>query len=201
MKVDLTKTKKRRKIPVQIDEITDPVKKEEKILEKLAMLRHRDLQRECIMRGLEFQKVVEYDHNKLSSFYLKNYDQETQAGLLDQYDLWLEEELQKRGHKKGDAMLSPSFRMGFVDIKKIEGPIRESSRKKENPSEPKEIKPKREKDEDLGIIKGTKKALTYSLAIAGKDIDDIITQVIAKFPDAKDKSIRIWAKRAVKENS
>ena len=197
MKV-ITHTKKK-KPKINISEIDDPKKKEEKILEKLAVMKHRELQKECILRGLEFNFLVEWDHNKLASWYIKEYDRLHDPKKLDEFDIWMEEQLEGKGYKKGNAMLSPCFRMGFtgnleeINTTKIIDP--------EMKKEPivKIDKPKRVKDEELGIMKGTKKELTYKLSLEGKDMDDIILQVTKKFPEAQEKSIKIWAKRALKE--
>lgn len=178
--------------------------RDDRINRKLAVMRHKDLQIECIVRGLSFQLAVDYDNPRLANFYYKNFEKEPIGGnILDEYDKWVDEQLEKRGYKKGDVIFDPCFRLGFTpDITTIEPkkPL-ESIRHSINIVGSKskvleEPKVKREKDEDMGIMKGTKKHLTYQLVEQGLPMDEIIKRVIEQFPEAKDKSIRIWINRA-----
>ena len=51
----------------------------------------------------------------------------------------------------------------------------------------------------MGLITGTKKSLTYELVKKGKSSERIIKKVIKKFPDAKEKSILIWVRKAERD--
>lgn len=175
--------------------------RDEKINEALAMLKHKDLQRECVLRGLDFEKVVEYDHHKLANFFYLNFEVEKGTdGLLDAFDKWIEEQLVNKGYKKGDAILHPSLRLGVTHLEDIKDDRPSKALKPVNENSPivNIPKTKREKDPVTGVYTGTKKNLTYTLAKAGKSFGEIVKAVKDKFPDAQEKSIKIWQKRALK---
>lgn len=170
---------------------------EDRVMKVLHTLTHRDLQRECVLRGLPFTDVVSMSHHTMVGWFYKNFDNTQNPTVLTEYDVWLETELEQRGHKKGEAMLSPSLRLGYTSgieaIERVSAPKAQST-------VPKEKKERAKVDESTGVRAGTKKALTYQLALEGEDIDTIIKKVKESFPDAEPKSIKIWAKRAIKEN-
>lgn len=178
------------------------VTKEDKVNRALQGLKHRGLQRECILRGMPFQEVVDSDHWKLATFFYDHFEDPEDLLKLVDYDTWMEQQLEERGYKKGDVILSPSFRFGFApEMEKIGPP--------QTPGRPKSDKPvgdpiappaKREVDTETGVVSGTKKNLTYQLTDQGLAIDEIIDKVIEQFPQADPKSIKIWNKRRLKEN-
>jgi len=165
-------------------------------LRELSNMKHRDLQRACIVRGMPSQDMVESDHHKLVSWFIENYDNTQSEELLINHDGWVEEQLIARGYKKGDVLLSPALRFSYVgNIEEIEKPkIIKPHNEKEKP--PNERKEKSTVDVNTGIRTGTKKALTYQLTISGLSIGEVIKGVKNKFPEAEDKSIKIWFKRA-----
>jgi hypothetical protein len=79
----------------------------------------------------------------------------------------------------------------------------------------KKAKVKRAKNKEFNIFQGTKKALTYELSKdlwgkKGKEIsevkalvkqygDKMVERVQKKFPEAQEKSVKIWMSRALKE--
>lgn len=192
---------KKNRTPVNPPEM-DPKRKQERILDQLGMMKHKDLVIACISRGLPFEDVVKLDHNGLGSFYIKNFDSPENADLLNQYDLWLDDLLEKRGHKKGDAIMSPLLRVGYVgkgDFSDAPPKMIEPGSAKKIPDQVPKDKVKREKDEETGVVVGTKKNLTYKLAQQGVELDKVIEQVKKQFSDAQEKSIKIWYKRALKE--
>lgn len=195
--------KKQTKKHPSLDMPIDPQKRQEKVLHQLGMMKHKDLVRACVSRGLGFDRVVEYDHNQLGSFFLKNYDTSEDPKLLDEYDSWVENQLTARGYKKGDALLSPFLRLGYVGKGDLgDAPtkiIDPTSKPKKIPETVKVDKSKREKDESTGVVTGTKKNLTYTLAREGKELPRVIELVKKQFPDAQEKSIKIWFKRALKD--
>lgn len=198
--MQVTISKKRKAPRINLDDIQDPKKRTEKIIDRISMLNHKNLQKECILRGMEFEAVVKSGHHVLSSFLLEHYDDGQDAKLLDEYDTYIEETLIARGYKKGDAMLSPCFRMGFTgDISNIDGNKIQDPESKKSPQIPKVDRPKREKDPTTGVLSGTKKSLTYTLAKEGESLETVISKVLEQFPEAVEKSIRIWFKRALKE--
>jgi hypothetical protein len=181
----------------------DPRKRQERILDILGMMKHKDLVRACVSRGLEFQRVVEWDHNKLGSFFLENFDTTEDPNKLDEYDRWIQVQLEGRGYTKGDAILSPYLRVGFVgkgDLEDLPTKIIDPTVKvKKVPEQVRLEKPKREKDEVTGVVAGTKKNMTYTLAKEGKELPKVIELVKKQFPEAEEKSIKIWYKRCLKE--
>jgi len=174
----------------------------------------KDLQRACIVRGMKFDEVTQADIWKLQSFYIRNAHVTTDNRLLDKYDEDFESEmaLQGKGIDNPDYawMYHPDLRMGFYegtdDTGKPTGERRPRMFKK-----PEEPKPKRERLKSLGgIFSGTKKAMTTELTISlirkrreqGEEINQealirrITKKVLEAFPDANEKSIRIWYSKA-----
>lgn len=168
----------------------------ERIDDSLRMMKHKDLVIACISRGLEPEKAVTYDHHDFANFFWHNFENAEDPKLLIIYDAFVETQLQQRGHKKGEAIMSPSLRLSFTpemtDVKNLDKPVIKRPVL--------EDKPKREKDETHGILKGTKKSLTYDLTLSGKSLSDVVDAVMKAFPDAQDKSIKIWYKRALNLN-
>lgn len=174
--------------------------REDRINRVLAHMKHRDLQRACILKGLEFKLIVEYDHHKLANWYYKNFGEPEDLHHLEEYDIWVENVLQEQGYKKGDAVLAPAFRFGFSPevngMKGIQTPgAATPPMKSEVEDKP---KTKRVVDESTGVYSGTKKNLTYTLTNEGLGIEEILKRVLEKFPEAQDKSIKIWHKRRLK---
>lgn len=182
--------------------ITEFSSREDRINYELGQMRHKDLQKACVSRGLDFQKIIDWDHHKLSNWFFKNYELGEDATKLTEYDAFIEGKLMERGYKKGDAILAPSFRLGFSpdigEIKNIQTPGASQPPPRVSAPEDKP-KSKRVVDELTGVYSGTKKNLTYTLTDEGIGIEEIITKVIKQFPDAQDKSIKIWNKRRLKE--
>ena len=175
--------------------------REDRINDVLSQMKHKDLQRACILKGLEPKYIVEWDHHKLAGWFYANFDNGENLLLLQEYDSWLEGQLQSRGYKKGDAILAPALRFGFTpdmdEIKGLQTPGAAAPLPKLEVVE--KPKTKRLVDEVTGVYSGTKKNLTYTLTDEGVAIDEIIKKVLEKFPDAQDKSIKIWHKRRLKQ--
>ena len=152
---------------------------------------YKDMKRSVVARGMPFEEVITGDFYKLNSWLHKNYNNDIDLDLLDEYDNWLESELIAFG--SGD-MVHPGLRLGYIGEKDTE----------ENVIKLKKIKPerktkeKREKTEN-GLFKGTKKALTFQCANEGLSLEDTINKVIENFEDASDKSIKIWYKKAKRD--
>ena len=161
----------------------------------LAGLKHRDLQRECIIRGMEFEEVVNSSDLQLASWFIKNFERGLNHTLLDTFDAWKSDLLKNRGYEKDHPMQSPILRLGFIGETDDDGNV--ISTKKPRMSSLSSVKKKkRDRNKDFNIFSGTKKELTFRLTKEGKDIKEVIKLVKEKFPDAKEKSIKIWAKRA-----
>ena len=184
------KTKKRPRISVS---------EEDRIYKVLINLKHKDLQRECILRGMEPKDVVEGDHHKLVSFFYRNFDNTQDQQKLIEFDSWRQDELTRQGYLKDGELISPALRFSYVgNIEKMDKPVDIKNTKK---LVPKTKKPKAEVNETTGVRKGTKKAMTFDLAYNGTDLEETIKQVTAAFPGAEAKSIKIWHKRALKQQN
>lgn len=191
----MSKTKVKKKRKVHLPESTSH---EDRVYRVLSNLKHKDLQRECILRGIEFEHVVKLDHHKLVGWFFKNFDNTQDPNLLNQFDAWRDETLRKEGYLRGDEQVAPALRFALPGEIESMGRIQEPG-KKEKVEKPK--KPKAEVDEKTGVRKGTKKAMTYALALEGKDIKEAVKLVKEAFPEAEEKSIKIWYKRALKPKS
>lgn len=159
-------------------------------------LKHKDIKKECVLRGMSFELVVKGSTPDLMNWLFKNMDNGQDPKKLAEYDVYIENLLLAQGYKTGDAVLSPSLRLGFT--KEIEKLDKIQDPKKTNSVPKVDKKPKAEIDEKTGVRKGTKKALTYELTNSGKTIAEIIKLVKASFPDSEEKSIKIWHKRCLK---
>tara|TARA_R110001606_G_scaffold397658_2_gene574839 strand:- start:884 stop:1489 length:606 start_codon:yes stop_codon:yes gene_type:complete len=178
----------------------------------------KDLQRACLVRGMEPQKMVESDYWKLQSFYIKNYSEVPNNSLLDEYDEWFDSEMALLGKGADNPdykwMYHPDLRLGFTTGTDEKGNL-VGSKKPRLFKKPKEVT-KKERRKDLGgIFAGTKKAMTMELAKEiinkrqAKDLDKklnhdaiigrITKKVLRQFPDANEKSIRIWYNKIKKE--
>ena len=147
----------------------------------------KDLQRECIMRGMDFEQMVKSSVLNLSSWLINNWELKKDRELLNEFDHWNNRILYGGGN--GDLvhdMLNLGYfedDTGKIKQKRVKG-IRKEHKKKE-------------RTED-GIFKGTKKALTYECAKKGLSKKDTIDKVMAQFPEASEKSIGIWYNKAKK---
>jgi hypothetical protein len=172
---------------------------EDRAHRELAHMKHKDLQKACILRGMASQDMVNANHHSLVSFFIKNHEVGEDLNLLALHDAWVEEQMVTRGYKKGSEFLHPALKFGISgDIEKVEKVKEvkpESAVKVPNPKN----KERAQMDEVTKVRKGTKKDLTYTLTRERLSQEEIIAKVKDKFPDAQDKSIKIWHKRAVKQ--
>lgn len=146
----------------------------------------KDLKKACVLKGMEFTEVIASDFWSLQSWLHKNRTNKDNPELLRLYDDWLDNELILGGN--GD-LVHASLRLGYVSDREDD-----EDRPKKIKPEPKE-KVKKEKTEQ-GIFKGTKKALTFQLEKEGKTLEQTLKEVMDKFPDAAEKSIKIWYKKS-----
>lgn len=169
----------------------------ERALRELANMKHRDVQKACVIRGLDFLSVVKYDHHKLIGWFQDNYDNGQDLNKLVEFDAWRTIELTTTfGDKIESWQLHPALNYGYTgEIDKLDRP-KAITKLTEVKSEKKQ---KATIDEATGVRSGTKKAMTYKMTQAGGKIEDIIKAVLLAFPGAQEKSIKIWAKRALKE--
>jgi hypothetical protein len=181
--------------------------KSQSIYDKIGNMRVVELQASCIMRGLDFTDVVEWDFGKLASWLIKNYDKDSNRDLLEDFDIWVDGKLEGRGYEENDPIRQ--FRK-FSNLDDEQNPqVKTKALKKAGV--PKKKRTKKERN-GLGIFKGTKKEYTYSLAksliekygdkytnkeISKKFSSQLFNKVLKKYSDAKDKSVKIWMKRAL----
>lgn len=155
---------------------------------------YKDLKIECVIRGMEFDKITASDFPNLAHWLVKNVTKKTDLSLLEKYDDYVDDLLRKAGK---DEFIHPSLRLGYISDSTDE---RETNIKKDNKEkvEKTEKKKSRKKDKN-GIIKSTKKSLTYKLQRKGYNIEKVIKRVLRRFPDANEKSIKIWFKKSLRE--
>jgi len=166
----------------------------------LTQLKFKDLQRENLIRGMEFIELVKADIPRLQSWFLRNYENDVDPNRLDDFDAWLEECLiteQGYDKEKDGWAFHPALKMGYAPVENEEGNL-VATKKVKGIKKPK--KKKREKVKGFkSLLSGTKKAYTYELTSKGYHPHIIVEKVIARFEDAKDKSIMIWYKKCLKE--
>jgi len=157
------------------------------VRDKMIVMRYKDLQSNCISRGMTPEDLVKGDINTLQTWLIINWDIPQNQLRLSEFDKWREIELEKAGFKG-----EPYVRLGYIgQIDPNSGEVIVINKSNKMLTKPK----KRERDEETGIFKGTKKAYTCELSRQGIAITQIIEMVVDKFPGAKEKSIKIWYKR------
>lgn len=160
-------------------------------------MKFKDLKRECVSRGMDFEDVIAGNIPKLSNWFRDHYFDPVLPKLLDQFDDWQEELIRDAMLKKGqdpNTVIHPALRLGYIAEKDEEGNVTKAKRVK---LLVKKKKKKRERTQD-GIFQGTKKSLTYTLQKEGKSKEETIKTVLEQFPDASEKSISIWYNKAKK---
>lgn len=158
----------------------------------LTQFKRKDLQRACIIRGMDFAALASSSDLDMQGWFLKNYENPVDEDLLAQYDKWFDKFLIKeRGYsrKRNAWAFHPSLKMSFHEPEDEEQEVVKP--------EPKEKKVPKQKDAEVGIYTGTKKALTYKLAKKGLPFETVCTKVLKQFPEAQEKSIKIWYKKAI----
>ncbi len=165
-------------------------------LSEIENFKHKDLQRACVVRGMPFDDVVNTTTPGLSNWFISNYGNGQDPNLLNMFDGWVEEKLRELGRDEDDPIMTPCLRLGYI------GEVDEETGKtiiKRLRNIKKPGKEKRERDEVTNIFLGTKKALTYDCAKKLLPMNETIDIVTKQFPEAVEKSIRIWYGKAKKE--
>jgi len=160
-------------------------------------MKYKDLKRECVMRGMPFQELIEGGIHQLSGYFREHFYDNVQHNLLDEFDDWQEEQIKlAMVDKEGDAddIIHPALRLGFIAERDDEGNV---TKRKRVRSIVKKKKKRRERTAQ-GVFAGTKKALTFQLQKTGLDKQQVIVQVLEQFPDASEKSISIWFNKSKK---
>lgn len=156
------------------------------ILQKVDITTYMNLKRNCIARGMPFIDVMNGDYPRLNSWLHKNIENKADVKLLEQYDIFID------GQITDPELKHPTLRTAYIGERAEEQKLKTPKPKIKVDKKPKE------KDEN-GIIKGTKKSYVIDLVKKGKSLDRIITKTIRKFPDAKEKSIKIWVRKQLRE--
>src|SRR5690606_38172536 len=173
----------------------------------LSKMNYKDLKIAVIVRGMEFNEVVEGYYGPLATFFKNHYDTPVNPNNLLEFDVWMDKKLEERGYDKDDPLRQ--FKLSStLDPDKEELILRRGRIKKAGVRLPKVKKPKAEKNQNFGIRKGTKKEyvmeLVKKLHDLGKNLDskkllqELISRVIKQYPDANEKSIKIWFSKARK---
>lgn len=161
----------------------------------LTRMKYPDLKKACIARGMPFEEAADGSITKLSSWFCRNYDNGQDLTLLDEYDAWFKATMLKSGkYKEGDPLFHASLKMGFIATE-TEGAKKPRLGNKGLAKKKKKV---RERVEGTKIFAGTKKALTYQCAKEKMTIPETVKIVMKQFPAAKESSIKIWFKRAIK---
>ena len=163
----------------------------------LMKMKFKDLKRECVIRGMLFEDVIESTQPTLANFFRTHFYEDVQHDLLDEFDDWQEDEIKKAVLAKGgdpSDIIHPSLRLGFIAERDEDGNV---TKRKRARTIVKKKKKRRERTAQ-GVFSGTKKALTFQLQKDGHDKKTVTKMVLGQFPDASEKSISIWFNKSKK---
>lgn len=153
---------------------------------------YRDLKRKAVILGMPFP-----DACSASVFQLINWintsEEKPNKHLINEYDDWMDRQLETAGLAKDDPLRSSKLRLGFLGEEGEDG--KRKTRRVSGIKKPREKKPPRERDE-FNLIKGTKKAYVWELTSKGYELERIIRRMKKKFPEANEKSINLWYRTA-----
>lgn len=163
----------------------------------LLKMKYKDVKRECVVRGMPFQDVINSDIWRLTGYFREHFYDNVQHNLLDEFDDWQEQQIKEAVKEKGDDpddIIHSSLRLGFIAERDAEGNV---TKRKRARTIVKKRKKRRERTPQ-GVFAGTKKALTFKLQKEGLTKAEVIVQVLEQFPDASEKSVGIWFNKAKK---
>lgn len=155
-----------------------------------------EIKKIAITLGMPFPDATDSDYWRLLS-YVNNTNEKPDPSLVEKYDNWVDEQLEKLGYDKNDPMRSNQLRLGYLSE---EARMRQAlgiKKKKEKPVKEASEKKKHERDEH-NLWKGTKKSYTFELTKKGYDLERIQRRVLKAFPEANAKSIKQWHRAALK---
>lgn len=155
---------------------------------------YRDIKRQAIILGMPFPDATGNSIGALLN-YISRTTNTPDPSLIDKYDEWMDFQLSERGYAKDDPLRSSRLRLGFLGEEQEDGSRR--TKRIKGVKKPKEKKP-RQKDE-RGLVVGTKKSYTFELAAKGFTLERVIRRVKKKFPDANEKSISLWFRKATRK--
>lgn len=153
---------------------------------------YRDLKRKAVILGMPFP-----DACSASVFQLINWintsEEKPNKHLINEYDDWMDRQLETAGLAKDDPLRSSKLRFGFLGEEGEDG--KRKTRRVSGIKKPREKKPPRERDE-FNLIKGTKKSYVWELTSKEYELERIIRRMKKKFPEANEKSINLWYRTA-----
>lgn len=156
---------------------------------------YRDLKRKAVILGMPFP-----DACSASVFQLINWintsEEKPNKHLINEYDDWMDRQLETAGLAKDDPLRSSKLRLGFLGEEGEDG--KRKTRRVSGIKKPREKKPPRERDE-FNLIKGTKKSYVWELTLKGYELERIIRRMKKKFPEANEKSINLWYRTAKRQ--
>ena len=160
-------------------------------------LKYKDLKRECVIRGMEFDKILSGGIPQLTNWLRNHFIDTIHHELLDAFDDYQEGLIRESMKGKGDdseAIIHPALRLGYIAERDSEGNVIKRKRAR---TLVKKKKKRRERTND-GMLRETKKALTFQLQQEGNGKLEVISMVMEQFPDASEKSIGIWFNKSRK---
>lgn len=163
----------------------------------LGQLTYRGLKRECVIRGMNFDDILNGSIPILTNWLHKNFNEEITYEKLDNFDDHQEKLVKESMLDKGQDsthFFHPSLRLGYIAERDEDGNVIKRKRVR---TVIKRKKKKRERT-NSGIFKGTKKAYTFELQQRGYEKPKVIKMVLEKFPEASEKSIGIWFNKSRK---
>lgn len=153
---------------------------------------YRDLKRKAVILGMPFP-----DACSASVFQLINWintsEEKPNKHLINEYDDWMDRQLETAGLAKDDPLRSSKLRLGFLGEEGEDG--KRKTRRVSGIKKPREKKSPRERDE-FNLIKGTKKSYVWELTSKGYELERIIRRMKKKFPEANEKSLNLWYRTA-----
>lgn len=196
------KLKKKKKRVQELD-IDSSKSRNEIAWQYLCNMKHKDLQKACISRGMDFKEVIEKSHPQLVLWFYENFDRTQDINLLTEFDEWMDNQVQKLS-PEGFSFRNPLLRFNYVEPI-INGISQASSIPKAIENAPEKTKKEKipsvvkTKHPEWDIMTGTKKFMVYELTITKKmELEEIIPLVRDKYSEVEEKSIKIWFKRAIK---
>ena len=160
-------------------------------------MKYKDLKRRAVILGMPFPDACSAGVFDLIKF-INNSENKPNKHLIDEYDEWMDQQLESLSYEKDNPLRSSKLRLGFLGEDENG---EKKSRRVPGIRKPKTKKPPKERDE-FNLIKGTKKSYVFQLVSKGRTLERTIKLVKKKFPDANDKSISLWyrgAKRKLKD--
>lgn len=157
----------------------------------------RDFKRECVVRGMPFDEVIEADVPTMYSFWIENLHKPKNPQLLDEFDDYVEKKLRMTMGDDAEELIHPSLRLGFIGERDDDGMVVKMKRIAGMSKKP--PRKKKEKTTD-GVMVGTAKAKTFECFRMGLSKQEAEKTVLESFPDASPKSIGIWYNKAKRKS-